>query len=215
MEKNSETTTTSTPETDAGSRVDPILEHLNAEGVEIDKSRIRNLFVDLWKYEDGDVLPPEDQLLTTVGLFIYTCHNILDDHNLRMDRARKAITEALEIWQKPERDEMIEKERTAENPFKAFVDLNVPKVDEIYTWKNFLLEHKQADENQWNYKMKKCWFAEFFIRYGRTDYIETACMYDQIPWNARKDYVDLKLNNMFKKLGRLCQFTYKPANTQK
>ena len=59
--------------------------------------------------------------------------------------------------------------------------------------------------------MKKCWFAQFFIRFGRKDYIETACMFDKIPSEARKDYVDLKLNNLFAQLGSLCQFKYTPA----
>ena len=41
--------------------------------------------------------------------------------------------------------------------------------------------------------------------------IETACLFDQIPWEERQDYVDLKLNNMFSKLGKFCQFSFKPA----
>jgi len=214
MENNPETSV-SAAEIDTASRVDPILQHLNVAETEIDKARIRALFADLWKFEKGDTLPPDEQFLTTIGLFMYTSHNILDDYNVRIDRARNYITQALATWQQAERDEMVAKERASDNPFKAFVDFNLPKVDEVYTWKNFLLEHKQADENQWTYKMKKCWFSQFFIRFGRTDYIETACMYDQIPWNARKDYVDLKLNNMFKKLGSICQFNYKPVKPQK
>jgi hypothetical protein len=59
--------------------------------------------------------------------------------------------------------------------------------------------------------MKKCWFSQFFIRFGRTDYIQTACGFDKIPWEARKDYVDLKLSNLFAQLGAVCQFDYKPA----
>ena len=204
-----------TEEAKIGDRVDPILDHLSVEGADFDKTKIRNLFIDLWKYEDGDNLPPEKQFLTTIALFIYTCHNIMDDHNIRMDRARQAITKALETWQKPALEKMVAQERASDDPFKAFVDSNLPKVDEIYTWESFLLDHKQADEKQWTYKMKRCWFAEFFIRFGRVDYIETACMYDQIPWNARKDYVDLKLNNMFRKLGTVCQFNYKPVKTEK
>lgn len=202
-------------ESKTGDRVDPFLEHLSVEGAEFDKAKIRNLFIELWKYEDGDNLSPEKQFLTTIALFIYTSHNILDDHNVRMDRIRKAITRALETWQKPELEKMIAQERAADDPFKAFVDSNLPKVDEIYTWENFQLDHKQANEKQWTYKMKRCWFAEFFIRFGRVDYIETACMYDQIPWNARTDYVDLKLNNMFRKLGTVCQFNYKPIKPDK
>ncbi|NIQ03620.1 MAG: hypothetical protein GWM98_27455, partial [Nitrospinaceae bacterium] len=191
-------------EKSALSRLDPILEHLNVEGTEVDKDKIRDLFVKLWEYEEGETLNPETQYLTTLALFMYITHNVLDDYNIRLDRAREMITEALRAWQKPEIDKRVAEEKAADNPFKAFVDKNLPKVDEVYTWENFLLEHKKADEKQWTYKMKKCWFAQFFIRFGRVDYIETACRFDQIPWDERKDYVDLKLNNMFRKLGNFC-----------
>jgi|GEM_PF-526139 len=204
-----------TGESKIGDRVDPILNHLTVEGTDFDKSRIRDLFISLWSYENGDEQSSVDQFLTTIALFIYASHNILEEYNIRIDRVRQAITHALEAWQKPELDKMIAEERSTDDPFKAFVDLNLPKVDDTYTWGNFQLEHKQADEKQWTYKMKRCWFAEFFIRFGRVDYIETACMYDQIPWNIRKDYVDLKLNNMFRKLGTVCQFNYKPVKTEK
>ena len=83
-------------------------------------------------------------------------------------------------------------------------------MDKTYIWKHFLLEHKKADEKNWVYKMKKCWFAEFFIRFGRTDLIQSACAFDKIPFEAREDYVDLKLSNLFAQLGQLCQFDYKP-----
>lgn len=199
----------------ASERVDPLLNHLSVEGTNFDKTKIRSLFIDLWEFEDGDNLPPEKQFLTTIALFIYTSHNILDDYNIRLDRARKAITQAIEAWQKPQLEKMTADERASGDPFKAFVESNLPKVNEIYTWESFQLDHKQADGKQWTYKMKKCWFADFFIRFGRVDYIETACMFDQIPWTARQDYVDLKLNNMFRKLGSVCQFNYKPVTTKK
>ncbi len=204
---------TETPETaqdsEIAARFEPILEHLNVEGTDIDKDLFRKRFIELWKYENGDTLPPEEQFLTTVGIFMYASHNILDDYNIRVDRARENITAALDAWQKPERDKLVEAERGADNPFKAFVDNQQPLVDETHTWQHFLLEHKKADEKRWTYKMKKCWFAEFFIRFGRTDYIETACMFDQLPWKAREEYVDLKLTNLFRKLGQMCQFEYK------
>lgn len=196
-------------------RVNPILDHLSVEGVEFDKSKIRDLFVQLWEFEDGDNLSPEKQYLTTVGLFIYTCHNILDDYNIRMDRIRKAILQAFEKWKQPELEKMVAEEKASANPFKAFVDSNLPLVDEVYTWENFRLDHKQTDEKQWAYKMENCWFKNFFVRFGRVDYIETACMFDQIPANARKDYVDLTLNNLFRKLGKVCKFDYKPVKTDK
>ncbi len=209
-----DSTSSATPST-AESRVNPLLDHLNVEGAEVDKSKIRDLFIQLWDFEDAENLSPENQYLTTVGLFIYTSHNILDDHNIRMDRIRQAITQAFEQWKKPELEKMVAAEKASDNPFKAFVDSNLPLVDEIYTWENFRLDHKQADEKQWAYKMEKCWFKDFFVRFGRVDYIETACMFDQIPLNARKDYVDLKLSNMFRKLGKVCKFDYKPAKPEK
>jgi hypothetical protein len=58
--------------------------------------------------------------------------------------------------------------------------------------------------------MKQCWFATFFIRFGRTDIIQTACNFDSIPSEARQDYVNLKLTNTFAKLGSFCQFKYTP-----
>jgi len=204
----------STGPSTAESRVNPLLDHLDIEGAEFDKNKIRELFIQLWEFEDADNLSSEKQYLTTIGLFIYTCHNILDDYNIRMDRIRKAVTLAFEKWKKSGLDKMVADEKASDNPFKAFVDSNLPQVDEIYTWENFQLDHKQADEKQWAYKMSRCWFKEFFVRFGRVDYIETACMFDQIPWNARKDYVDLKLNNMFRKLGTVCKFDYKPVKTR-
>ena len=134
----------------------------------------------------------------------------MDDANVRVDKARLAITTALAAWGKPKRDKLIEKEKASENPFKTFVENHQPEVDETHTWRHFLLEHKKADEKNWVYKMKKCWFAEFFIRFGRTDLIQSACEFDKIPFQAREDYVDLKLSNLFAQLGSLRQFDYKP-----
>ena len=113
-------------------------------------------------------------------------------------------------WSLPTREKLIEKEKSSKNPFKTFVEQHQPQIDNTHTWRHFLLEHKKSDEKQWVYKMKKCWFAEFFIRFGRVDYIQTACEFDKIPWEDRKEYVDLKLSNLFANLGSLCQFDYKP-----
>ena len=194
----------------AGKRVDPILEHLDVENTEVDKSIIRKRFIDIWEYENGDNLSEEEQYMTLVAAFIYNAHNVMDEANIRIDRAREAIIAALSEWTLPNREKLIEKEKTSDNPFKTFVENHQPEVDNTHTWKHFLLEHKKADEKQWVYKMKKCWFAEFFIRLGRVDYIQTACEFDKIPWEARKEYVDLKLSNLFANLGTLCQFDYKP-----
>ncbi len=194
----------------AGKRVDPILEHLDVENTEVDKSIIRKRFIDIWEFEKGDSLSEEEQYMTLVAAFIYNAHNVMDDANIRIDKARAAITSALHKWTQPNREKLIEKEKASENPFKTFVENNQPEVDNTHTWRHFLLEHKKADEKQWVYKMKKCWFAEFFIRLGRVDYIQTACEFDKIPWEDRKEYVDLKLSNLFANLGTLCQFDYKP-----
>ena len=208
-ETNQETALAETRE-NAGKRVDPILEHLDVENTEVDKSIIRKRFIDIWEYENGDNLSEEEQYMTLVAAFIYNAHNVMDEANIRIDRAREAIIAALSKWTLPNREKLIEKEKTSENPFKTFVENHQPEVDNTHTWRHFLLEHKKADEKQWVYKMKKCWFAEFFIRLGRVDYIQTACEFDKIPWESRKEYVDLKLSNLFANLGTLCQFDYKP-----
>lgn len=197
--------------TDSGERVDPILAHLSIDDADVDKTRIRETFIKMWEYEDGDNLKPDEQFLTTVAVFMYVTHNIMDDYNIRADKVRNAIVAALKAWKFPDVEQVAEKERAADNPFRAFVDGRRPHIEEIYTWENFLLDEKACDDKQWTYKMNKCWFAQFFIRLGRVDLIETACNYDKIPWEARQDFVDLKLNNMFQKLGSLCQFKYTPA----
>ena len=195
----------------AGQRVDPILAHLDVGDAEVDKELIRTKFADIWEYEKGDKLNEEEQYLTTVAVFIYNAHNVLDEANVRIDKARVMVISALANWKKAELDKMIEQEKASENPFKTFVKNHQPQVDAVHTWRYFLLEHKKVDDKNWVYKMKQCWFAQFFIRFGRTDYIETACAFDKIPWEARKDYVDLKLSNLFAQLGSVCQFDYKPA----
>ena len=208
-ETNQDTALAETRE-NAGKRVDPILEYLDVENTEVDKSIIRKRFIDIWEYENGDNLSEEEQYMTLVAAFIYNAHNVMDEANIRIDRAREAIIAALSKWTLPNREKLIEKEKTSDNPFKTFVENHQPEVDNTHTWRHFLLEHKKADEKQWVYKMKKCWFAEFFIRLGRVDYIQTACEFDKIPWEARKEYIDLKLSNLFANLGTLCQFDYKP-----
>ncbi|MCH2392931.1 MAG: hypothetical protein MK238_10410, partial [Nitrospinales bacterium] len=90
------------------------------------------------------------------------------------------------------------------------VDSNQNNFDDTFGWEHFMPDVKKNDETELNFKFKKCWFAEFFIRFGRIDHIPTACEFDKIPWNAREDYVDLKLTNLFAKLGTLCQFKYTP-----
>lgn len=191
-------------------RIDSLLAHLNVPETAIDKDKIRTMFLQMWEFENADALSPDLQYMTTVCLFIYYSHNALDDYNIRMDVARGHIVNALRKWLAPELEKSIAEEKASTNPFKSFVENNVTKIEDNYSWENFLLTRQKADEKQWSYKMKKCWFAEFFIRFGRWEFIETACMYDKIPSEARKDYVDLKLQNLFAKLGTSCQFTYTP-----
>lgn len=201
------------PEQTAALRIDSILAHLTVPEIAVDKDKIRSLFLHMWEFENADALSADLQYLTTVGLFIYYSHNVLDDYNIRMDVAREHIAAALRKWLAPEQEKQVTEEKASTHPFKAFVEKNVPRVDDIYTWESFLLNHQKTDEKQWSYKMKKCWFADFFIRYGRWEFIETACMFDKIPSETRKDYVDLKLHNLFAKLGTSCQFTYTPKKS--
>ena len=208
--ENNQDTAVADARENAGKKVDPILEYLDVENTEVDKSVIRKRFIDIWTYDNADSLSEEEQYMTLVAAFIYNTHNVMDEANFRIDKARAAITAALSKWTQPKWEKLIEKEKASENPFKTFVENHQPEVDNTHTWRHFLLEHKKADEKQWVYKMKKCWFAEFFIRFGRVDYIQTACEFDKIPWENRKEYVDLKLSNLFANLGKLCQFDYKP-----
>mgnify|MGYP001472051745 CR=1 FL=1 len=209
-EENKQDTAVDETRENIGKRVDPILEHLQIENADFDKNIVREKFIDIWQYENGDDLSEEEQYMTLVACFIYNAHNVMDEANIRMDKAQAAIIAALSKWTLPKREKLIEQEKASENPFKTFVENHQPQVDESHTWRYFLLEHKKADEKQWVYKMKKCWFAEYFIRFGRVDYIKTACEFDKIPWEDRKDYVDLKLSNLFANLGKLCQFDFKP-----
>jgi L-2-amino-thiazoline-4-carboxylic acid hydrolase len=191
-------------------RIEPILAHLKVVEADVDLDKIRTHFDQLWEFEKGDELSSEEQYLTTIALFIYTTHGALDGYNINVKRAREHISETFRGWLKPELDKMIAEEKASDNPFRTFVEQNLPKVDDVYTWRHFQLEHKSNDEASWTYKMKQCWFATFFIRYGRTDIIQTACSFDSIPSEARQDYVDLKLTNMLAKLGSFCQFKYTP-----
>jgi len=194
----------------ASDRIEPILAHLKVVEMDIDLDKIRTHFDQLWEFEKGDELSPEEQYLTTIALFIYTAHSALEDYNINVKRVREYITEAFQGWLKPELDKMVAEEKASDNPFKTFVEQSLPKVDDVYTWRHFQLDHKKNDDTGWTYKMKQCWFATFFIRLGRTDIIQTACSFDSIPSEARKDYVDLKLTNTFAKLGTFCQFKYTP-----
>ncbi len=208
--QNTESTSEQDTVPKASERIEPILAHLKVVEADIDLDKIRTHFDQLWEFEKGDELSPEEQYLTTIALFIYTVHGALDDYNINVKRAREHVTEAFRGWLKPEMDKRVAEEKASDNPFRTFVEQGLPKVDDIYTWRHFQLDHKKNDETGWTYKMKECWFARFFIRFGRTDIIQTACNFDSIPAQAREDYVNLKLSNTFAKLGTFCEFKYTP-----
>ena len=143
---------------------------------------------------------------------MYTTHVVLDDYNINVMRVREHVAQAITNWLAPEMEKQVAEEKASDNPFKAFLEKNQPRVDEFYTWEYFLLETKKAGEKEWNFKMKRCWFTQFFVRFGRADFIHTACAFCQVPAKAREDYVNLKLTNTFAKLGTFCQFKYTPKN---
>ncbi|QPJ62650.1 MAG: L-2-amino-thiazoline-4-carboxylic acid hydrolase [Candidatus Nitronauta litoralis] len=200
-----------TPPPDRADRVKPIFDLLKADKVEINFDDIRTNFNRLWQYEDGDDLPEDEQHLLTVALFIYLAHLALDDFNIHTVKARGIVTQALTEWTREETEKQVAEEKASDNPFKTFVDNGEARMDAMYSWRGFLRDTKKATDKNWDFKMKKCWFHSFFIRYGRVDFIESACDFDRIPWKAREDYVDLKLSNTFSKLGSFCQFKYSPA----
>ena len=80
-ETNQDTALAETRE-NAGKRVDPILEYLDVENTEVDKSIIRKRFIDIWEYENGDNLSEEEQYMTLVAAFIYNAHNVMDEANI-------------------------------------------------------------------------------------------------------------------------------------
>lgn len=216
MENNSENAE-QTAESEAAEKIrqkiNPFLEHLEVEGANIDKDKIRKHFVSMWEYENGDSLEDVELRMTVIALFIYCSHIALDECNVNVKRSRQIIAAALRAEMEPELEKQTAAEKESDNPFKSFVDTQAPKIDEVYTWRHFLLEHIKKNDDGWTYRMEKCWFHSFFIRFGRPDFIETACEFDRIPAEARKDYVDLKLQNSFSKLGKYCQFTYTPKKS--
>ena len=195
----------------AAAYIEPILKYLDTEDVLIEKDKITELFVKLWEYENGEKLDSATQRLTIIALFIYTAHNVLEDYNIRIDRSRQYISHALHEWVKPEMEKVAADEKASKDPFKSFVDSSHSNLENVFSWEHFMPDVKKVSETELNFKFKKCWFAEFFIRFGRVDYISTACEFDKIPYEIRKDYVDLKLTNLFAKLGTLCQFKYTPV----
>ncbi len=144
-------------------KINPFLERINVEGADVDKDKIRRQFVQLWEYENGDSLEDEELHMTVIALFIYCSHIALDECNINVKRSREYIAEALRAEMAPEIEKQTASEKSADNPFKSFVDGQAPRVDDVYTWRHFLLEHKKQNEQGWTYRMDKCWFHSFFI----------------------------------------------------
>ena len=129
-------------------RIEPILAHLKVVEADIDLDKVRTHFDQLWEFEKGDELSSEEQYLTTIALFIYTVHATMDEYNINVKRTREYVTEAFRGWMKPELDKMVAEEKASDNPFRAFVDQNLPKVDDVYSWRHFQLEHKKNDDER-------------------------------------------------------------------
>ena len=81
-----------------GKRVDPILKYLDVENTEVDKNVIREKFIDIWEYENGENLSEEEQHMALIACFIYNAHNVMDEANIRIDKARASIISALSKW---------------------------------------------------------------------------------------------------------------------
>ena len=152
--KDSETTTDSEFSKKATAHIEPILKHLDTEDVAVEKDKIIELFVKLWEYEDGEKLDAATQRLTIIALFMYTAHNVLEDYNIRLDRARQYIIHALHEWVKPEIEKAMAKEKASPNPFKAFVDSNQNNFENIFSWEHFMPDIKKANETELNFKFK-------------------------------------------------------------
>ena len=122
-EENEKDTTIIETREKAGKRVDPILKYLDVENTEVDKNVIREKFIDIWEYENGDNLSEEEQHMSLIACFIYNAHNVMDEANIRIDKARASIISALSKWTEPSRAKLIEEEKASENPFKTFVKI--------------------------------------------------------------------------------------------
>lgn len=194
----------------ASERIEPILAHLKVDNLDVDK--IRTHFNQLWEFDHGDSLSKEEQHLTTIAIFIYATHAALDDINFNVVKARGVIAQAFQDWLAPETDKQMSAEKASDNPFHTFVETQSPTYEDKFEWRHFMMENKKTSDKEWIFKMKQCWFAAYFIRMGRVDWIETACCYDKVPFVAREDYVNLKLSNTFAKLGKFCQFKATPKS---
>ena len=113
MAENNETTQTPA---NVAERIEPILAHLKVDETNIDLDKIRTHFNQLWEFEQADKLEEYEQNLTLVALFIYSCHNVLDDYNINMIKAREIITAALTAWKAPEVQKQVEEEQHQRRP---------------------------------------------------------------------------------------------------
>ncbi len=193
--------------TESAKYVEPIVKHLKADNPTVQDS-IRWQFSQIWDLEEADKLEPAEQRLLTVALFIYCAHLQLEGANVKLDMAREAILKALKKWMAPELEEAIKFEKASDDPFAKFVEKESERFDQFYDWDHFLPETLKTTDKEWTIKMQKCYFCQFYVRFGRSDFMQTACAFDQIGAQEREDYVKLKLTNLFPKWGSSCTFQF-------
>ncbi len=197
--------------TESAKHVEPIVKHLKADNPTVQDS-VRWQFSRIWDLEEADNLTPEEQRILIVALFIYCAHLQLENANIKLDMAREAIIQALKKWMTPELEEAMKFEKASDDPFKKYVESESERFDKFYEWDYFLPETLKKSDKEWTVKMQKCYFCEFFVRFGRTDFMQTACLFDQIGAKEREEYVNLKLTNLFPKWGSSCTFQFSPKS---
>lgn len=193
--------------TESAKHVEPIVVHLKADNPTVQDS-IRWQFSKIWDLEEADNLEPAEQRLLTIALFIYSAHLQLENANVKLDMAREAILKALKKWMAPELEKNTNFEKAADDSFAKFVEIESERFDQFYDWDHFLPETLKTTDKEWTVKMQKCYFCQFYVRFGRSDFMQTACAFDQIGAQERADYVNLKLTNLFPKWGSSCTFQF-------
>ncbi len=193
--------------TESAKHVEPIVKHLKADNPSV-QDNIRWQFSQIWDLEEADSLEPAEQRLLIIALFIYCAHLQLENANVKLDMAREAILDALKKWMAPELEEATKFEKAADDSFAKFVEKESERFDKFYDWDHFLPETLKSSDKEWTVKMQKCYFCQFYVRFGRSDFMQTACAFDQIGAQEREDYVKLKLTNLFPKWGSSCTFQF-------
>ena len=94
---NEKTETSSNPEK-TGQRIDPILEHLEVEGAEVDKDLIRKRFIDIWEYEKGDELDEEEQWPMAQGMLQSLCSGDIQLEKEALETATQSLESRVTFW---------------------------------------------------------------------------------------------------------------------